>query len=155
MGRVSEYGSDFTFRESLLIAVGAAVAQLLIMTGDRFYGREYRAGVLFLATAAGLAFIFFRRRRIVLVFSALSYILVIAGLTAPFHPSVLAYSLTIGSGAALYLIARWTTRRYPYLKRRDRHILFQGEAAMDAENKNRQTLTNSRSSATAKAPLLR
>jgi hypothetical protein len=110
----------------------------LITTGDRFYGREYRAGALFLAIAAGLAFIFFRRRKIVLALTGFAYILVQAGLTAPFHPSVLVFALTIGSAAGLYLVVRWTTRRYPYLKRSDRHIFFEGEAAMDAANKSRQ-----------------
>jgi hypothetical protein len=40
---------DFTPREMFLVFIGAVIAQLLIMTGDRFYGHEYRAGVLFLA----------------------------------------------------------------------------------------------------------
>jgi hypothetical protein len=125
---------DLTAREILLLFTGAAVAQLLIMTGDRFYGHEYRKGVLFLVLAGVLALVFFRKRKIALALSSLSWVLVNAGLTAPFHPSLLVYALTIGSAAGVYLIVRWSTKRYPYLAYKHMHTLFEGEAAMDAEN---------------------
>jgi hypothetical protein len=34
-------------RDIFLVFIGAVIAQLLIMTGDRFYGHEYRAGFCF------------------------------------------------------------------------------------------------------------
>jgi hypothetical protein len=126
--------TDWKAREIFLVVIGCAIAVLLIMTGTRFYVREYREGILFLVLAGALAFVFFRKRKIVLAISILSWVLVNAGLTAPFHPSVLGYALTIGSAAGLYFIARWSYKRYPYLSYKQLHTLFEGEAAMDAEN---------------------
>jgi hypothetical protein len=125
---------DLTLREWVFMMVGAAIAQLLIMTGDRFYGREYRNETLFLLAAGVLGIVFFRRRKVALAISGLSYILVIAGLTVPFHPSLLAWALTIGSAAGLYIVIRWSYKRYPYLSYKHKHTVFEGEAAMAAEN---------------------
>ena len=125
---------DFKAREILLVFAGSAITFLGIMTCTRFYFREYRKGTLFLVLAAVLAFVFFRKRKILLATISLSCVLVNAGLTAPFHPSVLGYALTVGSAAGLYFIARWSYKRYPYLSYKNRHTVFDGEAAMDAEN---------------------
>jgi hypothetical protein len=104
------------------------------MTVTRFYARDFRKGILFLALAAALAFVFFRKRKIALTIISLSWVLVNAGLTAPFHPSVLGYTMTIGSAAGLYFIVRWSHNRYPYLSYKQMHTVFEGEAAMDTEN---------------------
>src|SRR5260370_32407425 len=125
---------DLRAREIILIFIGAAVAVLLVMTGTRFYVREYREGILFLVLAGALAFVFFRKRKIVLAISILSWVLVNAGLTAPFHPSVLGYALTIASAPALYFIARLSYKRYPYLSYKNMHTEFVGDAAMDTKN---------------------
>jgi hypothetical protein len=125
---------DLNARRILLVFIGSAVTVLLIMTCTRLYVREYREGILFLVLAAALAFVFFRKRKIVLAIISLSWVLVNAGLTAPFHPSVLGYALTIGSAAGLYFIVRWSYKRYPYLSYKNLHTAFDGEAAMDAEN---------------------
>jgi hypothetical protein len=122
-------------REIVLIVIACAIAVLLIMSGSRFYARVYREAILFLVLAGALALVFFRKRKIALAIISLSWVLVNAGLTAPFHPSFLGYALTIGSAGALYLIVRWSHKTYPYLSRRNiRFLLFEGEAAMAAEN---------------------
>ncbi len=125
---------DLRAREIILIFAGAAIAVLLIITGTRFYVHEFREGILFLVLAGALAFVFFRRRKLVLVISGLSWVLVNAGLTAPFHPSALGYALTFGSAAGLYFIVRWSYKRYPYLSYKNIHTVFEGEEAMAAEN---------------------
>jgi hypothetical protein len=125
---------DFNIRELILIFIGSAITFLAIMACTRFYFHEYRKGFLFLFLAAALAFVFFRKRKLLLAIISLSCVLVNAGLTVPFHPSVLGYALTIGSATGLYFICRWSYKRYPYLSYRNRHIVFDGEAAMDAEN---------------------
>src|SRR5258708_35679342 len=130
---------DLRAREIILIFIGAAVAVLLVMTGTRFYVREYREGILFLVLAGALAFVFFRKRKIVLAISILSWVLVNAGLTAPFHPSVLGYALTIGSAAGLYFIARLSYKRYPYLSYKNMHTAFDAEAPMDPNTARTQT----------------
>src|SRR5258708_12495997 len=106
---------DLRAREIILIFIGAAVAVLLVMTGTRFYVREYREGILFLVLAGALAFVFFRKRKIVLAISILSWVLVNAGLTAPFHPSVLGYALPMRSPAGLSFIAPLSSKPHPYL----------------------------------------
>src|ERR1700686_1148770 len=126
--------SDLNAREIVLVFIGSALTVLLIMTCTRLYVREYREGVLFLVLGAALGFVFFRKRKIVLAIISLSWVLVNAGLTAPFHPSVLGYALTIGSAAGLYFIVRSSYKRYPYLSYKNLHTVFEGEAAMDAEN---------------------
>src|SRR5713226_8115955 len=60
---------DLRAREIILIFAGAAIAVLLIITGTRFYVHEFREGILFLVLAGALAFVFFRRRKLVLVIS--------------------------------------------------------------------------------------
>jgi hypothetical protein len=125
---------DLKAREVLLVVTGWAITLLLIMTGTRIYIRGYRAGILFLVLAGALAFVFFRKRKIVLVISSLTWVLVNAGLTALFHPSFWGYTLTIGSAAGLYLIVLWSARRYPYLAYKHMHKVFEGEDAMAAEN---------------------
>jgi hypothetical protein len=126
--------SDLKAREIFLLVIGWAITLLVIMTCTRLYVREYREGILFLVLAGALTFVFFRKRKILLAISSLSWVLVNAGLTAPFHPSVLGYALTIGSAAGLYFIARLSYKRYPYLSYKNLHTVFDGEAAMAAEN---------------------
>jgi hypothetical protein len=125
---------DLNPREILLAFIGWAATVLVMMSCTRFYVREYGEGILFLVLATALAFVFFRKRKIVLAVIGLSWVLVSAGLTAPFHPSVWGYALTIGSAAGLYFLVRWSYTRYPFLSYKNLHTLFDGEAAMDAEN---------------------
>ena len=125
---------DFKVREILLVAIGWAITLMVIMSCTGLYARNYREGVLLLVAAAALAFLFFRRRKLVLVISSLSWILVNAGITFPFHPSLLGLALTIGSAAGLYLTVRWSYKKYPYLSYKNIHTAFDGEAAMAAEN---------------------
>ena len=115
---------DVTPRIALLSVIGWAVTILFIMGGVSLWRREYGRGVLFLALGAGMALIFFRRRKIVLAITGLSFILVNAGLTAVFHPSAMGILATAGSAAGLYLIARWVTRNHPNLRKSDWQTLF-------------------------------
>jgi hypothetical protein len=125
---------DLNALRILLVFIGSAVTVLLIMTCTRFYVREYSEGILCLVLGAALAFVFFRKRKIVLAIISVSWVFVNAGLTTAFHPSVLGYAVTIGSATTLCFIARWSYKRYPYLSYKNLHTMFDGEAAMDAEN---------------------
>jgi len=82
---------------TFLLVIGAAIALLLIMTVARFYARGNREGILFLVLAGALAFVFFRKHKIALAISSLSWVLVNAGMTAHFRPSFRGYALTIRS----------------------------------------------------------
>ncbi len=115
---------DLTPRMWFVLLVGSAIAVLFIKSGVSLWTRNYGLGVLFLALGAALAFVFFRRRKIILVVIMLAFVLVNAGLTAIFHPSVVGILLTAASGAGLYLLAVWQARKYPHLTRKDWKTLF-------------------------------
>lgn len=125
---------DFRVREIFLVIIGWAITLMVIMSCTDLYARDRREGLLLLVVAAALAFVFFRKRKLVLVISGLSWVFVNAGLTFPFHPSFSGLALTIGSAAGIYLVARWSYKRYPYLSYKNIHTLFEGEEAMAAEN---------------------
>jgi len=123
-----------TVREHLLLLTGASIALLLVAAGNSLYQRDYRAAVWCFVAAAILSFVFFRKRKIVLVISGLSCILAFGTLGFPFHPSLPGLALLLGSAGALYLTIRWQTKKYPHLSFRQMHALFAGEQAMAAEN---------------------
>ena len=54
-----------------------------------------------------------------------------ARFTCSLEPSLLAYALTVGSAAGLYIIIRLSYKRYPYLAYKHIHTVFEGEAAMN------------------------
>jgi len=123
-----------TVREILIVVTGCAITLMVIMSCTDLYARKYREGALLLVVAAALAFVLFRRRKLVLILSGLSWVLVNAGITFPFHPSPLGLALTIGSVVGIYLATRWSYKRYPYLSFKHIHAAFDGESAMAAEN---------------------
>ncbi|SRR6266478_1796478 len=124
----------FTARETLLTFTGAAIALLLVAAGTSFYKHDYRHGILCFVVAAVLSFVFFRKRKVALVLTSLSCILALGSLGFPFHPSFPGLVLLLFSAAALYLTVRWSYKKYPYLSYKHMHAVFEGEAAMAAEN---------------------
>ena len=123
-----------TAREILLALTGAAIALLLVAAGTSSYGHDYRHGIWCFLVALVLGFVFFRKRKLALVITSLSSILGLGSLGLPFHPSLPGFLLLLSCAAGLYLAARWSYEKYPYLSCRNMHTLFEGEAAMAAEN---------------------
>ena len=123
-----------TVREILLSLTGGAIALLLVAAITSFYKRDYRDGILCFFVATLLGFVFFRKRKLALVVTSLACILALGGIGFPFHPSFPALALLLGSAAGLYLAARWSYNKYPYLSYKHAHSFFEGEAAMAAEN---------------------
>jgi len=123
-----------TARETLLGLTGGAIALLLVAASTSLYKHDYRDGILCFLVASLLGFVFFRKRKIALIVSGLSCILALGGLGFPFHPSFPALVLLLGSAAVLYLTIRWQYKKYPYLSFKHVHTVFEGEAAMAAEN---------------------
>jgi hypothetical protein len=123
-----------TARETLLAFTGAAIGLLLVAAGTNFYKHDYRDGIWCFLVALVLGFVFFRKRKLALVFTSLCPILALGSLGLPFHPSLAGLLLLLGCAAGLYLPARWSYEKYPYLSYRNMHTLFEGEAAMAAEN---------------------
>ncbi|HKW61893.1 MAG TPA: hypothetical protein VJN89_05055 [Candidatus Acidoferrum sp.] len=120
--------------EVFLSFMGAAIALLLVATGTSLYKHDYRYGICCFLGAFVLGFAFFRKRKFVLAITSLSSILGLGSLGFPFHPSLLVLLLLLGCAAGLYLAARWSYEKYPYLSYRNMHTVFEGEAAMAAEN---------------------
>jgi hypothetical protein len=125
----------FTARETLLAIIGAAIALLLVATGTSFSKHDYRHGIWCFVAALVLAFVFFRKRKVSLVITGSSCILAFGGMELPFHPSFAELALLLGSAAAVYFTVRWCYKKYPYLSYKHVHTIFDGEAAMAAENK--------------------
>jgi hypothetical protein len=123
-----------TTREILLVFTGAAIALLLVATGTSFFRHDYRYGIWCFLVAIVLGFVVFRKRRLALVITSLGSILALGSLGFPFHPSLVGLLLLLGCAAALYLTVRWSYEKYPYLSYKHMHTVFEGEAAMAAEN---------------------
>lgn len=123
-----------TARDTLLMFTGAAIAVLLVASGTSFYKHDYHYGIWCFVVALVLGFVFFRKRKLALVISGLSCILALGSLGFPFHPSFAGLVLLLGCAAALYFTVRWSYEKYPYLSYRNVHTVFEGEAAMAAEN---------------------
>ena len=123
-----------TARETLLSFTGAAIALLLVSAGISIHKYDYHDGVWCFLVALVLGFVFFRKRKLALVVTSLSSILGLGSLGFPFHPSFAALVLLLACAAALYLTVRWSYKKYPYLSYRHMHTVFEGEAAMAAEN---------------------
>ena len=123
-----------TARETLLAFTGAAVALLLVAAGTSFYKHAYRQSIACFVAALVLGFVFFRKRKLALVITSFGPILALGGLGFPFHPSVAGLVLLLGCAALLYFTVRWSSQKYPYLSYKHMHVLFEGEAAMAAEN---------------------
>jgi|SRR5215475_5626522 len=121
-------------RETLLALTGAAIALLLVVAGTSFYKHDYRHGIWCFLVAVVLGLVFFRKRKLALVFTSLGSILTLGSLGLPFHPSLAGLLLLLGCAAGFYLAERWCYEKYPYLSYRNMHTLFEGEAAMAAEN---------------------
>ena len=125
---------SFTFRETLLVFTGAAIALLLVAAGTSFYKHDYRHGIWCFVVAVVLGFVIFRKRILVLVTTSLGSILALGSLGLPFHPSFAGFALLIGCALSLYLTVRWSYKKYPYLSYKHVHTVFDGEAAIAAEN---------------------
>jgi hypothetical protein len=123
-----------TAKETLLVFTGAAIALLVVSTGTSFYNHDYRHGIWWFLVAIVLGLVFFRKRKLALVATSLGSILALGSLGFPFHPSVAGLLLLVGCAAALYFTVQWSYRKYPYLSFRHMHTVFEGEAAMAAEN---------------------
>lgn len=123
-----------TVRETLLVFTGAAIALALVATATSFYKHDYRHGIWSFLVALVLSFVFFRKRKLALVLTGLGSILALGSLGFPFHPSLAGFVLLLGCAAALYITVRWSHEKYPYLSFRNMHIVFEGEAALAAEN---------------------
>ena len=119
---------NLTGRETLLVLLGAGITLLLTISVYAVYRGEYSTAVVSFAVAAGLAYIFFRHREVILTLSGLTFLWVNVGLHNIFHPSLSGYLVTYGSAGGLFLLVWWRARKRAQLGRRtrpqDMHKMF-------------------------------
>lgn len=98
-------------RETLLVLLGIAITLLLTMSTYVMYSHEYAESLVLLMIAGLLAYIFFRKRKVLLTIVMLTFLLVNAGLNNLAHPTVPGYLATYGSAAGLCFLIRWRVRK--------------------------------------------
>jgi hypothetical protein len=123
-----------TVREFLLFIVGAAIGLLLVAGCSGLYHSDYRSGVICFTVAAVLGFVFFRKRKTALVVSSNTCVLALVTMGLPFHRSLGGLLLLVASATIFYATAYLNYKKYPYLSFKHVHTLFEGDAAMAAEN---------------------
>jgi hypothetical protein len=110
-----------------LTILGWAITVLILMSASLSWRHQFRQASYCLALGVALTFVFFRHRRIAFATTALSFLLINAGLIVPFRPTLLGITITVVSALGLYLLAVWETRRYPDMKRGDFKKFFDGD----------------------------
>lgn len=118
---------DWTPKVAVVGFLGSLITLMIMSALTLFWRHQFIPGVWRLGLAIVLFGIFFRKRRIAFAMVALSFILVVVGMSAPFHPTVIGITVTTVSAVLFYMLAIWLARRYPYLKRTDWKMFFDGD----------------------------
>ena len=123
----------FTPRTWFMMFMAFAITILFIMASTAFWKRNFRETILFLALGATLTYLFYRGRLALLAAGGCGWIVVNAGLTALFHPSVLGMALTLASVAGLIFFSYRVQKQHPGLLPADWQKVFE-----KSENPDRQ-----------------
>jgi hypothetical protein len=113
-----------TPRVAVLILLGCAVLILVIKGCLYIWAGNYRRGILFPMAATALFIVFFRKRKIALTIIGLTFVAVNVGLTSIFHPTILGILLSSGAVGCLYLLCRWSAKKFPHLAANDWQTIF-------------------------------
>lgn len=105
----------FTLRTCFMFLIGAAITVLFIMGCSSLWRHNFREATMVLTVGAALTYLFFRKKLSILAAIACAIIVVSAGLTAVFHPSVLGLTLTTGSLAGLVFFSWRVGKQYRHL----------------------------------------
>ncbi len=114
----------FTLRAWFMMFMAFAITILFVMSSTAFWRHNFRETILFLAVGAALTFLFYRGRLALLAAGACGWIVVNAGLTAVFHPSVMGILLTLASVVGLVFFSRRVGKQYPNLRPDDWQKVF-------------------------------
>lgn len=110
-----------------LVLIGAGVSVLFIMSITLVSRHQFRSAAWLATIGVLLTVIFFRHRKIAFAMTVLSWLLVNAGITAPFHPTAPGIITALVSAFLLGCLCMWMRRRYPHLKRIGLKQLFDGD----------------------------
>jgi hypothetical protein len=123
-----------TIREKLLALTGGVIGLLSASVCNLFYEHNYRRGLLESVAPTLLILVFFRKRKLALVFSSVGSLLGLCLLSFPFHASFPALIFMVSAAVVLYVTIVWTIKRYPYLSYRHAHTVWKSDQEMDVEN---------------------
>jgi hypothetical protein len=115
---------NWTPKVAALGALACAITILFVMGVTAIWKDQARPATWFLLSGAGLAFIFFRNRKIAFAIVSLSFLAATAGLNAVVHPTAPGLLVTFGSLGGIYLLAAWQAKKYPNLKGKDWKSFF-------------------------------
>jgi hypothetical protein len=99
-----------------MMFVAFAITILFIMASSAVWKHNFRETILFLILGASLTFLFYRNRLTILAVLACAWIVVNAGLTVVFHPSVVGILVTAASLAGLIFFARRVQKQHARLR---------------------------------------
>jgi len=115
----------FTLRTWIMMFVGFAVAILLVMGLTALWKRNFREMAIFWAAGAILAGAFYRGRLALLATVVFGFIIVNAGFTAIFHPTLVGISLTLLCGIGFIVFLRMAVRKRSGLAPDDWQKIFE------------------------------
>jgi hypothetical protein len=114
----------FTLRTWFMALMAFAIIILFIMGSTALWRRNLRETILFFALGATLALFFYRGRLAVLATLGCAFVVVNAGLTAVFHPSVLGIAITVASILGLIFFSFRVGKQHPNLSPDDWQKVF-------------------------------
>ncbi len=117
----------WTLRTWFMMLMGSVITILFIMSSTAFWRHNFGETILFLASGATLAFLFYRKRLALLGAVACGWIVVNGGLTAVFHPSVVGILVTVASVVGLVFFSRRVGRQHRGLLPDDWQKVFDNE----------------------------
>src|SRR5258707_9070167 len=89
------------------------ITVLFVMGCMAFWKWDVRGGFFLLTLGGSLSFLFFRRRRLVLIGGVLVWILVLAGMGTVARPTAPGLFLTLASAAGIYFLVRREVKKDP------------------------------------------
>jgi hypothetical protein len=117
-------GERFTLRTWFMMFLAFAIMILFVMGSTALWRRNLRETILFFALGATLALLFYRGRLALLAVGGCAWIVVSAGLTAIFHPSLAGILLTLASGVGMVFFLRRVGKQHPNLSPDDWQKVF-------------------------------
>ena len=107
-----------------LVVIGCTITVLFIKGIVGVSRHDFRPAAWYLIAGVVLFAVFFRHRKFAFTTIALSFLIVMAGPTAIFHPTALGVLITLGSSLGLYALVVFGTRRYPSFEGKDWKALY-------------------------------
>jgi hypothetical protein len=105
----------WTLRTWFMMILGFGITVLLIMGSTTLWKHNLRESILFFTLAGVPTWLFYRKKLAVLAICACAFIVVNAGLTAVFHPSVLGVSVSVASLAGLIFFCSVAQKQYRHI----------------------------------------